>query len=193
MISPFGCTAGESQKPAASACLIPSLRCSSRGNTLYWQRHETAARQTSAVVIFGKGRRPPAKCRSAFESRRGRTMFRNWSASERTSIVMTRLLVSVFVLVTALLVTDRSVLAQQSAYSYPWCLERGIGGPRSCYYSSYEQCWQEAFTRLGGDSARRAPTIDRTQIGLSARKRHAIGATARLLQSDSGVGPSRRR
>jgi uncharacterized protein DUF3551 len=84
-------------------------------------------------------------------------MFRNWSASERTSIVMTRLLVSVFVLVTALLVTDRSVLVQQSAYSYPWCLERGIGGPRSCYYSSYEQCWQEAFTRLGGGFCTESP------------------------------------
>jgi len=58
----LGCTAGESQKPAASACLIPSLRCSSRGNTLYWQRHETAARQTSAVSSSVR-RRPPAKCR----------------------------------------------------------------------------------------------------------------------------------
>jgi len=60
----------------------------------------------------------------------------------------TRLLMSIFVLVTALLVADRSALAQ-SAYSYPWCLERGIGGPLSCYYTSYEQCWNEAFTRGG--------------------------------------------
>src|SRR6266404_4187522 len=74
-------------------------------------------------------------------------MFRNLIASERRSVIM-QLLMSIFVLVPALLVTDRSALAQ-SAYSYPWCLERGIGGPRSCYYSSYEQCRYEAFTRGG--------------------------------------------
>jgi hypothetical protein len=61
---------------------------------------------------------------------------------------MTRLLAPIFVLVIALLAADRSALPQ-SAYSYPWCLERGIGGPLSCYYSSYEQCWNEAFTRGG--------------------------------------------
>ncbi len=74
-------------------------------------------------------------------------MFRNLTASEQRSLV-TRLLMSIFALVTALAVTDRSSFAQ-SAYSYPWCLERGIGGPRSCYYSSYEQCRYEAFTRGG--------------------------------------------
>src|SRR5258707_3442298 len=74
-------------------------------------------------------------------------MFCNLIASEDWS-VMTRLLMSIFVLVTALLVMDRSAEAQ-SAYSYPWCLEHGIGGPRSCYYSSYEQCRYEAFTRGG--------------------------------------------
>jgi Protein of unknown function (DUF3551) len=62
---------------------------------------------------------------------------------------MARLMISIFALATALLVADRSALAQQAVSRYPWCLERGIGGPRSCYYSSYEQCWQEAFTRGG--------------------------------------------
>jgi Protein of unknown function (DUF3551) len=74
-------------------------------------------------------------------------MFRNWTTSEPRSIT-TRLLISIFVLVTALFAADRSASAQ-SAYSYPWCLERGIGGPRSCYYSSYEQCRYEAYTRGG--------------------------------------------
>jgi hypothetical protein len=74
-------------------------------------------------------------------------MFHNLIASERRSI-MSRLFISIFILVTALLVADRPASAQ-SAYSYPWCLERGIGGPLSCYYSSYEQCWNEAFTRGG--------------------------------------------
>jgi hypothetical protein len=62
---------------------------------------------------------------------------------------MTRLMISIFALATALLVADRSALAQQAVSRYPWCLERGIGGPRSCYYSTYEQCWREAFTRGG--------------------------------------------
>ena len=75
------------------------------------------------------------------------SMFGNLTASEPRAIT-TRLLISISALVTALLITDQSALAQ-SAYSYPWCLERGIGGPLSCYYSSYEQCWQEAFTRGG--------------------------------------------
>jgi hypothetical protein len=58
---------------------------------------------------------------------------------------MTRLLISIFFLGVALVVAERPTLAQ-SAYSYPWCLERGINGPLSCYYSSYEQCYSEAFT-----------------------------------------------
>jgi len=62
---------------------------------------------------------------------------------------MTRLSVSIFTLATAFLVAGHSALAQQAVSQYPWCLERGIGGPRSCYYSTYEQCWQEAFTRGG--------------------------------------------
>jgi hypothetical protein len=62
---------------------------------------------------------------------------------------MTRLSISIFALATALLVADRSALAQQSVSSYSRCLERGIGGPRSCYYASYEQCRYEAFTRGG--------------------------------------------
>jgi Protein of unknown function (DUF3551) len=78
--------------------------------------------------------------------------------------VMTRLWLLIVALAAGLLVADRLALAQQSVSSYPWCLERGIGGPRSCYYSSYEQCWQEAFTR--GGSARRVPTIDRSKIVL---------------------------
>jgi Protein of unknown function (DUF3551) len=61
---------------------------------------------------------------------------------------MTRLLISIFVLGVALVVAERSALAQ-SAYSYPWCLEGGINGPLSCYYSSYEQCYSQAFTRGG--------------------------------------------
>ncbi len=61
---------------------------------------------------------------------------------------MTRLLISIFLLVAALLVADRWALAQ-SAYSYPWCLEYGINGPLSCYFSSYQQCYYEAFTRGG--------------------------------------------
>jgi hypothetical protein len=60
-------------------------------------------------------------------------------------------MIAIFVLATALLVADQSALAQRAVYSYPWCLERGKGGPRTCYYSSYEQCWQEAFT-WGPDS-----------------------------------------
>jgi Protein of unknown function (DUF3551) len=63
-----------------------------------------------------------------------------------TRSIMTRLSILIFALATAVLVADQSALAQQSVSSYPRCLERGIGGPRSCYYSSYEQCWQEAFT-----------------------------------------------
>jgi hypothetical protein len=74
-------------------------------------------------------------------------MFRNLTVSKRRPIVA-RLLISIVVLAAALLGAGRSVLAQ-SAYSYPWCLERGIGGPRSCYYASYEQCRYEAFTRGG--------------------------------------------
>jgi Protein of unknown function (DUF3551) len=62
---------------------------------------------------------------------------------------MTRLSISILPLAAVLLVADRSAWAQQAVSRYPWCLERGIGGPRSCYYSSYEQCWQEAFTRGG--------------------------------------------
>jgi hypothetical protein len=62
---------------------------------------------------------------------------------------MTRPLISIFALAAALMVADRLALAQQAVSRYPWCLERGIGGPRSCYYSSYEKCWQEAFTRGG--------------------------------------------
>jgi hypothetical protein len=62
---------------------------------------------------------------------------------------MTRLWISIFALAAALMIVDRSALAEQSVSAYPWCLERGIGGPRSCYYSSYEECWQEAFTRGG--------------------------------------------
>src|SRR5258706_15409649 len=50
-------------------------------------------------------------------------MFRTCYASERRSIMTVDF---DFTLATALLVTDRSALAQ-SAYSYPWCLERGIG------------------------------------------------------------------
>jgi len=61
---------------------------------------------------------------------------------------MTRLLISIFVLGGALVVAERSALAQ-SAYSYPWCLEGGINGPLSCYYSSYKQCYSQAFTRGG--------------------------------------------
>ena len=74
-------------------------------------------------------------------------MFRNLTVSKRRPIVA-RLLISIVVLAAALLGAGRSVLAQ-SAYSYPRCLERGIGGPRSCYYASYEQCRYEAFTRGG--------------------------------------------
>jgi len=61
---------------------------------------------------------------------------------------MTRLAISIFVLAAVVPVAGGSALAQ-SAYSYPWCLERGIGGPRSCYYASYEQCRYEAYTRGG--------------------------------------------
>lgn len=63
--------------------------------------------------------------------------------------IMTRLSISILVLITALQAANRSALAQQSVSSYPWCLERGIGGPRSCYYASYEQCRYEAYTRGG--------------------------------------------
>jgi hypothetical protein len=106
-------------------------------------------------------------------------MFRNLTASEQRSLV-TRLLMSIFALVTALAITDRSSFAQ-SAYSYPWCLERGIGGPRSCYYSSYEQCRMRLSPEEA--SARRARTIEETKIGLWVPKRHAIDATARILKS----------
>jgi len=39
--------------------------------------------------------------------------------------------------------------AAQSAYSYPICLEYGIGGGRSCYYSNYQQCRYDARTWTG--------------------------------------------
>ena len=63
-------------------------------------------------------------------------MFPKGSASERRSIIA-RLSILIFGLATALLVADRPAVAQRAVESYPWCLERGIGGPRSCYYSSY--------------------------------------------------------
>jgi hypothetical protein len=75
-------------------------------------------------------------------------MFHNLTASKRRPKVA-GLLISIVVLVATFLVAGRSVVLAQSAYSYPWCLERGIGGPRSCYYASYEQCRYEAFTRGG--------------------------------------------
>ena len=93
-------------------------------------------------------------------------MFRNLITSEGRSL-MTRLSMSIVALVTALLVEDRTALAQ-SAYSYPWCLERGIGGPRSCYYSSYEQCWNEAFTR--GGFCKESPYYQRNQDRLVDRE-----------------------
>jgi hypothetical protein len=62
---------------------------------------------------------------------------------------MTRLSIPMFALPAVFFIADHSALAQQAVSQYPWCLERGIGGPRSCYYTSYEQCWQEAFTRGG--------------------------------------------
>ena len=61
---------------------------------------------------------------------------------------MTRPLIWIFVPVAALVLADRPASAQ-SPYSYPWCLEYGIGGALSCYFSSYEQCWYEAYTRGG--------------------------------------------
>jgi hypothetical protein len=64
---------------------------------------------------------------------------------------MNRLSISIFALATAtaLLVADRSALAQRAVYSYPWCLEIGLPGPLSCYYRTYEQCRDEAF-QAGG-------------------------------------------
>jgi len=54
------------------------------------------------------------------------------------------------VLVAVALLGDTLPTAAQSAVSaYPWCLERGAAGPRSCYYASYEQCRYEAFTNGG--------------------------------------------
>ena len=93
-------------------------------------------------------------------------MFSNLTASERRSIVA-RLLISISVLPTALLLAERSAFAQ-SAYSYPWCLERGIGGPLSCYYSSYEQCWREAFTR--GGFCKESPYYRRDQDRLAGKE-----------------------
>ena len=44
----------------------------------------------------------------------------------------------------ALLGGIQTVAAQAAVSAYPWCLERYVGGPRSCYYSTYEQCLYEA-------------------------------------------------
>jgi hypothetical protein len=90
---------------------------------------------------------------------------------------MTRLSISIFAVSTAVLVADRSALAQQAVSRYPWCLERGIGGPRSCYYSSFEQCWQEAFTRGGfcTESPYYLPNQDRHVGGEAKRhRRHRV-------------------
>jgi hypothetical protein len=54
------------------------------------------------------------------------------------------------VLVTAAVLVKPATSAAQGAVSqYPWCYERNFGGSRSCYYASYEQCQEEAFSRGG--------------------------------------------
>lgn len=59
------------------------------------------------------------------------------------------LIVSVLVMPVAALSATHPA-ASQSAYSYPVCLEYGLGGARSCYYANYEQCRYDAFTTPGG-------------------------------------------
>jgi hypothetical protein len=58
-------------------------------------------------------------------------------------------IVSLALVAVALLGDTLPTAAQSAVSAYPWCLERGAAGPRSCYYSSYEQCRYEAFTNGG--------------------------------------------
>jgi hypothetical protein len=59
-----------------------------------------------------------------------------------------RLAISIFALMTALLAADRSTLGQSTS-SYPWCFHDAVSGARSCYFESYQQCFDEASAQGG--------------------------------------------
>jgi Protein of unknown function (DUF3551) len=62
---------------------------------------------------------------------------------------MNRLLTSLGLVFSALLGTPVTSLAQYAVSQYPWCWEIKAGGPRSCYYATWQQCQDEAFIRGG--------------------------------------------
>lgn len=62
---------------------------------------------------------------------------------------MRRLLISLGLVSSALLGTPAPSSAQYAVSQYPWCWEYKGGGPRSCYYATWEQCHEEAFIRGG--------------------------------------------
>jgi uncharacterized protein DUF3551 len=53
-------------------------------------------------------------------------------------------LVTLLLVAPALLGRIQPATAQAAVAAYPWCLERYVGGPRICYYSTYEQCVYDA-------------------------------------------------
>jgi hypothetical protein len=63
--------------------------------------------------------------------------------------------VSIFsLLLTAVgLLGETQISNAQSTYSYPWCAiydsSTGIGGARSCYYTSWQQC-RTTMSGVGG-------------------------------------------
>ena len=62
---------------------------------------------------------------------------------------MRRLLISLGLVSSALLGTPATSSAQYAVSQYPWCWEYKGGGPRSCYYATWERCHLEAFYRGG--------------------------------------------
>lgn len=82
----------------------------------------------------------------------------------------------------ALLGRTQPATAQAAVAAYPWCLERFVGGPRICYYSTYEQCLYDARPEggvciqspyyRGPVPAVRAPEIARYPNRYHRTKRH---------------------
>jgi hypothetical protein len=62
---------------------------------------------------------------------------------------MRRLLISLGLVSLALLGTPATSSAQYAVSQYPWYWEYKGGGPRSCYYATWDQCHLEAFYRGG--------------------------------------------
>jgi Protein of unknown function (DUF3551) len=58
---------------------------------------------------------------------------------------MCRLLISLGLVSSALLGTPATSSAEDAISKYPWCWE----GPRSCYYTTWEQCHREVLGRGG--------------------------------------------